>query len=169
MFNMLQAYPRLIEDVITDKQVFVITTDSQDVHLRYGKISLTFGKSEIDIMETCIKTCKRIFASSAAISKIHWSDTTFRIKLLILDINQIHIDLKTFCKHRRVAKHIIKCIIETDIQMKARATKEQLIASKMVLFKTTKGSIPILGGRMILKDTQISPKVIINVVDECIS
>jgi hypothetical protein len=76
MYHMLQAYPRLIGDVIVDKQVFVMQQNAEDIHLKCANISLKFGTADVDIIETCIKTCRRIFASSASISKIHLSDTT---------------------------------------------------------------------------------------------
>lgn len=166
MFNMMQAYPRMIGCVVADKQVFVLDPESQDINLRYAKLSIIFGTSEIDIMETCIKTCRKIFVSSAAISKIHWNDTTSTIKLIILDINKMPRDLETFCKHRRVAKYIKKSIIETEIQMTQKA-KEQLNASKMILIKTMDGSVPIIKGHMIFKDMKIAPKVIINAIAPC--
>ena len=167
MFNMIQAYPRMIGDVVADKQVFVINPKSQDVQPRYSKLTIIFNKAEIDIIERCIKTCRRIFVSSAAIAKIHWCDTTFTIKLIVLDINKAPWDLEAFCKHRRVAKYIKKCSIEIDIQM-THNVKEQFNASKMMLIKTSNGSVPVIKGHMLLKDIRISPKVIINAMDVCI-
>lgn len=166
MFNMMQAYPRMIGGVVADKQVFIVDPESQDMILRYAKLSMIFGTSEINIVESCIKICRKIFVSSAAIAKIHWNDTTFTIKLIILDINKVPKDLETFCKHRRVAKYIKKSLIETDIQM-TRQVKEQLDASKIILIKTMDGSFPVVKGHMIFKDMKISPKVIINAMGTC--